>query len=318
MAAVIYRPHWHTELDRPEAISALTTAAALDPGNDSYLRWLAQGERDAALRARLGEVNLSGDFEQQVRGWQAARLSGLARAQRRYLESLDLSPIDYSLHAEIAHVATLTRRLCRQVNVSRPAEWTEPESITSPFLASASLGPTAYANLASIGSILWDDRLDLGDTYADAALQILHGASGRPEIGVAWLESLVKGTGDAVSLARLDEALTPFAYMYDLLPAQDAGGQSDSFRECSRALKSLAQVRDAKRDLAGSHPFSGPEQTPERLRALRATLLGLQAGVASHEAPSGNGPCGGDYPRASEMDSEIRGVVAIIDQRLGS
>ncbi len=288
-AAMVYRPHWHHPFRLPEVSRALSLASFLEPRNDFYLRRLAAGKRDRTLRSELGEVDLGGEFQRQVRAWQTQRMRDLLSAHRLLLETLDLSPVDYSLHAEIGELSASIRDLAVTIDLPPPQGDAFPAVFATPQLTSAALAPTAYRNFVEIGARLWQEREALGDGVATAALEVLKRAVGHHESGYGWLSAVVRSTHDTASLSRLDSELAPHPSAYAPLLVQRRQDSPD-VPACAKMLWLLAEVREATKQAVEE----GPDAPADRLRRARERVDFIARSLAvTPTYPAGApGPCG--------------------------
>ncbi len=284
-AAMIYRPYWNTPLATPSAREALRLASVVEPFDPAYRRYLGQGEYAAALSHRLGEVAVGADLQEQVGRWRRARLAGMVSAQRRLLESLALGPVDYSLHGEIARIATEVRSLARRLGLPPPPGGESASAISGPHRASAELAPTAYTSLADTAMVLWRGRDDLGEAAAEEALKILARVAGRPEAWPARLDDLLRAADDSAELALIDRAVAPPPGTYASLLADPTWRPLPGTAQCARSLWAVAELRETRRQMAG-HSAAGPPSSigSDAREALLARVRSVLRVAASPEA----------------------------------
>ncbi len=314
LAALVYRSQWNSSLDRPEAIRALRISSFLDPGNDYYLRLLGQGERATALKTKLGQVNVGEDLQRQVVSWQTTRLEGLASSQRHLIASLDRSPVDYGVHADIALVGAALRGLTQQMGLAPPMADTDPRAALAPYLASVALAPNAYGNRVVLGSLLWSQREEVGEFAAITALDILRPAVGRPGAEGPWVEGVLRTAGDTPSLALADRGLEPGAASYDAILGPLSQDAPTDLIACVRVFRALAELRDIGREVRNMNRDLPGGADLDRLRGFRARLETLRQTAPSLTVTPGGAParCGDERADPGAIARDIDHLLSVM------
>jgi O-antigen ligase len=227
----------------PGDVRRLRLASALEPGNDRHARRLGQALLAEALRAPSGDVVLGDAMGPQARKLRLEMLSSLAAAHRELLRCVDLSPVDYTLHAELARTASNMRTLARECGIAEPEK---RSGLVSPQVTSAALAPTAWDNQIAMAALLWKERLTLGEPAASIALDLLARVQEGKRLWPEWKKSLVQATEDAPSLARLDEAVRPPPEAYADLVDSRAGESTPALAACAVALQTRAALRESR------------------------------------------------------------------------
>ncbi len=315
VAALVYRPHYNRVTDLPVVRSALAIAGVVEPSNDTFPRFRADGEREAALGLSMGDLDVGGDLRKQVFDWRIARLRGLTRAQELYIESLDRNPLNYETHFAVAWVESEIRSLVREAGLAGPGIQgpADAESILAPHRASAALGPTAHANLGRLGVLIWNERDHLGGDSESLALDLMEKAAtdwGRT--GTDWIVRIVLQTRDSITMSLLDEKLKPPSAAYSGV-LEGKTGTGPELERCARALLTLAQLREAEM-LFEWHVDGLNVLRDEELTGLRDRLLWLDANAATMAPAGGDGPCGDGRDLGEKLRTGSHRLLAAMDR----
>src|SRR5262249_34708669 len=182
-------------------------------------------------------------IQQQAQRLRLETLAILVEGHKELLRSLDLGPVDYTLHAEIARTASSMRSMASECGIPDPGKGSP---LASPHVASVALAPTAYETHAAMAALLWKERQSLGEPSGSIALHFVSDAPDPRVISPEWKRYLVRITEDGPSLAKLDEAVRPPSSAYAHLITADAKQSAPDLAACALALKSRAVLREAR------------------------------------------------------------------------
>jgi O-antigen ligase len=293
----------------PVAVPALRLAAILDPWNDQHVRHLARALPDRSLTEDAPGVVLGGELSSQALRLRLDDLAARVERHRQLLRCLDRSPIDFTLHAEIARSASAIRTLARECGLVPPDDRI---GSMSPHRASLALAPTAWENHAAMAALLWRDRGEIGEPAASLAIDLLRGLRDHDRLGPQWRMELVHMTDDPASLARLDEAASPYPDAYDDLVSPQAWDASPLRASCAVALRRNSSLREARTliDQAGRNP-----EYRSRLGDMRGMLQGVISSTAVQVTAESDATCGGVLHTGADVE-EARQLLASLERKL--
>jgi O-antigen ligase len=282
---------------------SLRAASALNPADDRLIRRLGQALHQGAHQPPSDVIELGGAVDEQARRLRLEKLQVLIAAHRALLRCLDLAPVDYSLHAELAQTAAGIRNLARESGIGGPAG---ERGLTSPHMASAALAPTATDNHLALAALLWKERAWLGEAASSIALDLLTAVHGRNRMRHEWETWFVGTTEDGPSLALLDSAVRPAPEAYATLAGAPDDGSNASLVACARTLKAGAALRAAREALG-----PGPATQGADLQARRSRARGLLESVI--QGAGDPGTCGDSGPRMGDIAEEARRLLPSLD-----
>ncbi len=293
----------HGNSGSPGDPARLRKAAALEPANDRHVRRLAQALTARAQQGPSDDIVLGDTLGQQARQARLEKLEALVAAHRELIRCLGLAPVDYSLHAEIARSASAIRALARAVGIPGPGS--EGGGLMSPHEASVMLAPTAFDNHLAMATLLWNERRLLGEEAAARALDLLEGVRDRRRLWHDWKAALVRGTEDAPSLFRLDEAVRPGPEAYAGLTGAVARDANPDLADCAVVLKARATLRQAREAIEG-------RRIQNARGLLQAVINGAAAASPAHTDQT-HGACGDQGLRLESLAEEARGLLPMLE-----